>query len=319
MAECESIEQVFDRLEEQQLILRLDPSILPSMIKGATVSLGELDRLRSIGTVVRLGHVTRIDTESITLEGGSAPTSPDHLHVHCASAGLSDNPPRPIFTDDTILLQPITRVSLSLSAGLIGLVEASGRSTAEKNRLCPPNVWFDTPFDWIRHLLSGMRTELEWREAPDVLAWVESSRLNLMKGLDQSSDKAAVARPAEQIPDRTVPCPGRFRDVDGERHACRARADVRKWPGVSGAIDPTLAIWAWLRSGPGRNGSIDLFARRRALLVTPAQSDAGLPGVTCDPTHMGVGDVTNCSCPPVGYETGSRERPPASLHAESPT
>ncbi len=136
--------------------------------------------------------MTRIDTESITLEGGSAPTSPDHLHVHCASAGLSDNPPRPIFTEDTIVLQPITRVSLSLSAGLIGLVEASGRSTAEKNRLCPPNVWFDTPFDWIRHLLSGMRTELEWREAPDVLAWVESSRLNLMKGLDQSSDKAAV-------------------------------------------------------------------------------------------------------------------------------
>jgi hypothetical protein len=113
--------------------------------------------------------------------------------VHCASAGLSDNPPRPIFTDDSILLQPITRASLSLSAGLIGFVEASGRSTAEKNRLCPPNIWFDTPFDWIRQLLTGMRTELEWREAGDVLAWVESSRLNLMKGLDQSPDEAAVA------------------------------------------------------------------------------------------------------------------------------
>jgi hypothetical protein len=53
-------------------------------------------------------------------------------------------------------------------------------------------MWFDTPFDWIRHLLTGMRTELEWREAPDVLAWVESSRLNLMKGLDEHPDKAAV-------------------------------------------------------------------------------------------------------------------------------
>ena len=30
-------------------------------------------------------------------------------------------------------------------------------------------------------------------EAPDVVAWVESSRLNLMKGLDQSPDKLAVA------------------------------------------------------------------------------------------------------------------------------
>jgi len=193
VAECGSIEHVFDRLEEDQVLLRLDSSIRPSMIKGATVSLGELDQLRRVNGVVRLGHVTRIDSGRITLEGGSIPTSPDHLHVHCASAGLSDNPPKPIFTDDTILLQPITRVSLSLSAGLIGFVEASGRSTTEKNQLCPPNTWFDTPFDWIRHLLTGMRTELEWREAPDLLAWVESSRLNLMRGLDQHPDEAAVA------------------------------------------------------------------------------------------------------------------------------
>lgn len=193
VAECESIEGVFDRLEEHRVILRLDPSIQPSTMKGATVSLGELDRLRSIGKVVRLGHVTRIDSERITLERGSVPTGPDQLHVHCASAGLSDKFPRPIFTDDSILLQPITRVSLSLSAGLIGFVETTGRSTAEKNRLCPPNMWFDTPFDWIRHLLTGMRTELEWRAAADVLEWAESSRLNLMKGLDQSTDKAALA------------------------------------------------------------------------------------------------------------------------------
>jgi hypothetical protein len=192
VADGESIVEVFDRLEEHQVTLRLDPSVQPTTIKAATVSLGELDQLRRVNRVVRLGHVTRIDSENITLEGGSVPTTPRHLHVHCASAGLSDNPPRPIFSDDTILLQTITRGSLSFSAGLIGLVEASGRSTAEKNRLCPPNMWFDTQFDWIRHLLTGMRTELEWREEPDVLSWVESSRLNLMKGLDQHSDKAAV-------------------------------------------------------------------------------------------------------------------------------
>ena len=157
VVECETIEKVFDRLEEHQITVRLDPSIQPSMLKGATVSLGELEQLRRINRVVRLGHVTQI------------------------------------FTEDTIVLQPITRVSLSLSAGLIGVVEASGRPTAEKNRLCPPNMWFDTPFDWMRHLLTGMRSELEWRDAPDVQAWMESSRLNLMRGLDQSPDKAILA------------------------------------------------------------------------------------------------------------------------------
>jgi len=193
VAECDSIERVYERLEERQVVLRIDRSIQPSMLKGATASLGEVDELRRIKNVVRLGHVERIDLDEITLEHGSIPTSSDHLHVHCASAGLSDNAPKPIFADDIITLQPITRVSLSLSAALIGFVEASGRTAADKNRLCPPNPWPHTPFDFTRHLLTGMRTEMEWRDATDVVAWAEASRLNLVKHLEQHPDKAKVA------------------------------------------------------------------------------------------------------------------------------
>jgi hypothetical protein len=193
VAQCDSIEQVFEQLDASQVMLRIDPTLQPSMVKGATVSLGELDELRRIENVVRLGHVEAIHPDAIMLERGSIPTSPDHLHVHCASAGLADNPPQPIFGDREILLQPVTRASLSLSAGLIGFVEASGRTTAEKNQLCQPNAWFDTPFDWTRHLLVGMRTELGWQSAPDVTAWVDSSRLNLVKGLNEHPDKATAA------------------------------------------------------------------------------------------------------------------------------
>jgi hypothetical protein len=100
---------------------------------------------------------------------------------------------KPVFADDTITLQTITRVSLPLSAGLIGFVEASGRTTADKNRLCRPNPWPQTPFDFTRHLLTGMKTEMEWPSAPDVQAWVDGSRLNLVRGLDQGSDTAAVS------------------------------------------------------------------------------------------------------------------------------
>jgi len=193
VAECDSIEQVYERLEQHQVMLRIDRSIQPSMLKGATASLGELDQLRRIENVVRLGHVERIDLDTITLEQGSIATSPEHLHIHCASAGLSDNPPKPIFADDTIVLQPVTRVSLSLSAGLIAFVEASERSAAEKNRLCRANPWPHTPFDWIRHILTGIGTEIEWQSAPDVVAWVETSRLNLVKALHQDPDRSAVA------------------------------------------------------------------------------------------------------------------------------
>ncbi len=190
---CDSVELVFEQLEACEVMLRIDTSTRPTVLKGATASVGELDELRRIEHVVRLGHVRRIGKESITLEDGSIPTSPDHVHVHCASAGLSDEPPRTIFTDRRIILQPVTRVSLSLSAGLIGFVEASGRSAYEKNRLCRPNAWPHTPFDWIRHLLIGMKTEMEWQDAPDVLAWVEASRLNLVQGLAQHADSFTAA------------------------------------------------------------------------------------------------------------------------------
>jgi len=193
VATCDSIEHVYEQLEERQVVLRIDPSVQPSMLKGATASLGEVEQLRRIGNVVRLGHVERIELDSIALEHGSIPTSPAHLHIHCASAGLSDRPPTPIFTDHTITLQPITRISLSLSAALIGLVEASDRTTADKNRLCRPNPWPHTPFDWTRHLLYGMQTEMEWQAAPDILSFVEATRLNLVKDLDQQPDTAAVA------------------------------------------------------------------------------------------------------------------------------
>ncbi len=101
VAECDSIEEVYARLEEREVVFRIDPSVEPAILKGATSSRGELEQLRRIENVVRLGHVERIDLDTITLEQGSIPTSADHLHVHCASPGLADNPPRPIFTDDT--------------------------------------------------------------------------------------------------------------------------------------------------------------------------------------------------------------------------
>ena len=82
-------------------MLRVDRSVVPTMMKGATLSAGELEQLRQIENVVRLGHVERIDLDEIVLEHGTIPTSPEHLHVHCATHGLSDRPPVPIFTDDT--------------------------------------------------------------------------------------------------------------------------------------------------------------------------------------------------------------------------
>jgi hypothetical protein len=192
MAAAESVEEVYERLEENEVMLRTDRAVVPTMMKGGTASLGELEQLRRIGNVVRLGHVERIEPDQIVLEQGSIPTTPDHLHVHCAASGLSDSPPRAIFTDDAITLQLVTRVGLTLSGALQGFLESTGRTTEEKNALCPPAVMPHTPFDYLRVVLAGIGTEMGWQEAPDLQEWVDRSRLNLMNGLEENEDRATV-------------------------------------------------------------------------------------------------------------------------------
>jgi hypothetical protein len=192
MVASESVEDVYERLEDNEVMLRTDRTVVPTMMKAATVSLRELEQIRLIENVVRLGHVERIEPDQILLEHGSIPTTPDHLHVHCAASGLSDNPPRAIFADDTITLQLVTRVGLTLSGALQGVVERTGRTTAEKNRLCPPTVMPHTPFDYLRAVLAGIRTEMGWQEAPPLQEWLDRSRLNLLSGLDENADRATV-------------------------------------------------------------------------------------------------------------------------------
>jgi hypothetical protein len=186
MVASESVQEVFERLEQEEVMLRTDRAVVPTMMRGGTVSVGELEQLRRVENVVRLGHVERIEPNRVVLEQGSIPTTPDHLHVHCAASGLSDNPPRAIFTDDTITLQLVTRVGITLSGALQGFLETTGRTTEEKNRLCLPTGMPNTPFDYLRVVLAGISTEMRWLEAPDLQKWLDDSRLNLMRGLGET-------------------------------------------------------------------------------------------------------------------------------------
>ena len=192
MVESTSVEEVYERLEADEVVYRTDRSVVPTMMKGGTVSLREVEQLRRIERVVRLGRVERIEADEIVLQRGTIPTSPDHLHVHCASSGLSDNPPIPIFGDDTLTLQLVTRVGLTLSGALLGFVESTGRTAAEKNALCPPTSMPHTPFDYLRCVVAGIGTEMGWQGAPELQQWLEASRLNLLHGLGDDADASEL-------------------------------------------------------------------------------------------------------------------------------
>ena len=83
-------------------------------------------------------------------------------------------------------------MSPTLSAAVTGYVETTDRSISEKNRLIPPNPYSDTPFDFLRAVVMGLHAEVRWAAEPDVQAWLDGSRLNVVKGLGSTDDEPTL-------------------------------------------------------------------------------------------------------------------------------
>ena len=178
-----TVDEVFAALEACGRLLRLDPSIRPTMYRCATVSEAELDELRTITDVVRLGRVIEIGTDTITLDEGTIPTSPEHVHVDCTAGGLRTSAPRPVFEPGRITLQQVRTCQPTFNAALIGYVEATRDDLDEKNALCPPNQYPDRDVDMLRGILVQQQASDLWATTPDVAGWLERSRLNAARGM----------------------------------------------------------------------------------------------------------------------------------------
>lgn len=197
-AGASSVDDLFDRLEAAEQVRRVDRRVRPAMYKGATIADWEVELLRGIEDVVRLGHVRRIERDRIVLEQGEIPTRPGHLHVHCAAPGLRRPPPLPVFAPGRITLQPVRTGLVPFNAALVAFVEAHRDDDGEKNRLCPPNPYPDVPLDWARATLIQLAADRAWSKEPDLSEWLERSRLNPMRGLRDRLAKDPQSREASR-------------------------------------------------------------------------------------------------------------------------
>ncbi len=192
------IDDLFERLEASGRLVRIDPSWPATMYRGTMLSCRELEALRRVTDVVRLGRVRRVEADRIVLDRGETATASDVLHIDCTAQGLNNAPAVPIFQPGRVVLQQVRHLSPSFNAALIGVVEARQESDIDKNRLCPPNPHPSSREDWPRMLSRTWRTEARWLSEPDVSAWVANSRLNLLRALpdhvSDSSVQAAVER-----------------------------------------------------------------------------------------------------------------------------
>ena len=180
------------RLEAAEVFMRLDPEVEPDAFRGPILSVTELESLRRIENVARLGRVRRVATDGVTLERGSIASDPGQLFVDCTACGTRPTVTRPIFEPQRITVQLVTIGFTPWSAATIGVVEASRDDNAEKNRLCPPLTFSGRISDVLALSYVGM-TGLALRAAePDLQAWNEASRLNPVGGALNRMDDPRV-------------------------------------------------------------------------------------------------------------------------------
>jgi hypothetical protein len=178
IADSESIPDLFRRVEARGQLLRIDDKVRPTMYRCATVTKAEVEQLRRIDDIIRLGRVKRIDENRVVLDDGEIETTSSTLYIDCTADGLEKREVKSVFSDKHILLQSVRTCQQVFSAAFIGHVEAGYNDAAIKNDLCRPVPHPDTDRDFLRTTLANLSNGARWAEDDDLQAWLCNARLD---------------------------------------------------------------------------------------------------------------------------------------------
>jgi hypothetical protein len=150
------------------------------MYRCAILSQAELEELRRIEDVVRMGHVQSIDPGRIILEGGVRDIDGSALYIDCSADGFAHIEPTTVFDGDHISLQAVRTCQPAFSASVIAHVETTYPDDDTRNAFCGPVPYPSDPIDWLKMMLAFNKNQLQWFSDPDMMAWVDASRLNVL-------------------------------------------------------------------------------------------------------------------------------------------
>ena len=135
-----SSKEIFLSVEKAGSVGRLDPNgPVPEVFQGSQIDTKDLDMLRMVNNVIRLGRVTSITLDEIVLESGRTFISHDNtLVVDCMAEkffGYWDfEPDFQTYKPNLIELGPLPFLfNASLSSALIGYLEATFHDDSVKN------------------------------------------------------------------------------------------------------------------------------------------------------------------------------------------
>lgn len=195
-ATAASSDEVLLRLEEAGVLLRIDRDVMPSAYRCATITPAELEVVRRITNVVRLGRVRRIEQNRIVLDRGEIPTSVNALHIDCTAKAVAPKPIKPVFEGDRITLQFVRMCQPTFCAAFIALCEAHFDDIAKKNQLCTvvPNP--EQAIGWLTMSLQSTINSFAWMQEPVLVQWLARSRLNATRGVMWPKDRLTAAQNA---------------------------------------------------------------------------------------------------------------------------
>ncbi len=178
IAQSRDIDDLFARMQAGGHLLRLDDTVRPTMYRCATVTQAELTQLRRIANIIRLGRVSKIDSNAITLDAGVVDVAPNTVFIDCSADGLERRPVEEVFQDAVITLQTVRTCQQVFSAAFIAHVELAYDDRSEKNDLCRPVPHPDTDIDFLRTALGNARNAARWGQDPALQTWLINARLD---------------------------------------------------------------------------------------------------------------------------------------------
>jgi hypothetical protein len=192
-AQATSLDDLFERLEACGQMMRIDRTRKPSMFHYATLSLAEVEVLRRVTQVVRLGHVRRIEPGAMDLDHGRVALPPDTLFVDCTASAVERRPLQPIFQDGRIVLQILRMPQPVFSAALVAWVETHVDGDAQRNALCPPVQFPDRLEAYPAAAMANVLNQAKWNQDKVLRQWMANCRL------DWTGDVMSRVDPADAV------------------------------------------------------------------------------------------------------------------------
>ena len=178
--EAESLPDLFDRLEAKGCLLRIDTPSTRRCTGARSCPRPNSTRCGASMTWCGWAMSSRSSRAASRSTAGRSTSTARRSTSTAPQTVWADGNRPPVFSADHISLQTVRTCQPAFSAAVIAHVEATYPDDDTRNAFCSPVPYPHEPTDWLRMMLTFNRNQLQWFSDPDMMAWVDAARLNVL-------------------------------------------------------------------------------------------------------------------------------------------